>query len=245
MPGIEIAELRRMQGMPPLPKNRDWNYIDTTVYRPIEVPRAANTPEESLAADFRFPDDITASARRLSSYTYLPVDPYTRLPRNPRGATGSTGGVLWNVVNRSVTTLLSRRAGNRTSVLLVQLANELWAPPGGFEHPGESTRQAGDREVLEETGVKLDDTLPFIAIKQTMTDDPRDTDTRWVEDRMIHVDASSMPLSALHPTPCDVETIDARWFPLRHAPLDEMSSYFANRLETIRRELGQVSITVG
>ncbi|ONH00417.1 NUDIX hydrolase [Bacillus cereus] len=48
-------------------------------------------------------------------------------------------------------------------ILLQQRQNGIWGVPGGFVELGESTEEAGRREVLEETGVEIG-TLQLISV---------------------------------------------------------------------------------
>ncbi|HDR3652336.1 NUDIX hydrolase [Bacillus sp. SM-B1] len=51
----------------------------------------------------------------------------------------------------------------RGQILLQQRQNGIWGVPGGFVELGESTEEAGRREVLEETGVEIG-TLQLISV---------------------------------------------------------------------------------
>ncbi|MBJ8052977.1 NUDIX hydrolase [Bacillus cereus] len=48
-------------------------------------------------------------------------------------------------------------------ILLQQRRNGIWGVPGGFVELGESTEEAGRREVLEETGIEIG-TLQLISV---------------------------------------------------------------------------------
>ena len=48
-------------------------------------------------------------------------------------------------------------------ILLQQRQNDIWGVPGGFVELGESTEEAGRREVLEETGIEIG-TLQLISV---------------------------------------------------------------------------------
>ncbi|HFK1683161.1 NUDIX hydrolase [Bacillus sp. SRB1LM] len=48
-------------------------------------------------------------------------------------------------------------------ILLQQRQNGIWVVPGGFVELGESTEEAGRREVLEETGIEIG-TLQLISV---------------------------------------------------------------------------------
>lgn len=48
-------------------------------------------------------------------------------------------------------------------ILLQQRQNDIWGVPGGFVELGESTEEAGRREVFEETGIEIG-TLQLISV---------------------------------------------------------------------------------
>ncbi|PQZ54655.1 MULTISPECIES: NUDIX hydrolase [Bacillus] len=49
------------------------------------------------------------------------------------------------------------------NILLQQRRNGIWGVPGGFVELGESTEEAGRREVLEETGIEIG-TLQLVSV---------------------------------------------------------------------------------
>ncbi len=66
----------------------------------------------------------------------------------------------------------------RGEVLLVRLAygpsQDRWTIPGGFQEPGESLREAAEREVLEETGVR-GRAVRMVAVRSIAFHDRSDT----------------------------------------------------------------------
>jgi ADP-ribose pyrophosphatase YjhB (NUDIX family) len=246
MSGIGFRELRRLHNIDvPLPEQRDWSSLPVD-YCPVVLRRADDMPQSAYDFDTKSPLEIARCIARMSITPPI-LDHLTGLPRNPRGATGTVGGPLWYRVNPSASLLA--RHGN--DVLLVRLkATGLWALPGGFLHTNsthtrftETVEQAALREAAEEAGVVFDPNDAKRVDTQCLPDDPRDTDDRWVEERLVYIDASSRPKSKLRPA-ASHETVEAAWVALQDAPLDEMSSYFAEHLGALRAELGQRAIIV-
>jgi ADP-ribose pyrophosphatase YjhB (NUDIX family) len=113
-----------------------------------------------------------------------------------------------------------------------------WAPPGGFVEPFESVERAAIRETWEEVGIRLEDKglIPF-AISSLPSIN------------QFYVAFLARLESMLAPTPGAPEALDARWFPERDFPLDDIwepSSHFDlvpvfDRLRTGRFEFYQRS----
>ena len=82
-----------------------------------------------------------------------------------------------------------------------------WAPPGGFAEAGETLQEATVREVLEETGVRLD---PSMLIPLAITSVAHMNQV-YIMFR-AHIDEC-----ALHPGD---EALDARWFDEAEVPFD-------------------------
>ena len=58
---------------------------------------------------------------------------------------------------RLTVSAVAKREGGNGEILLIQRAdNGHWGLPGGHVEPGESVAQAAAREVLEETGCKIE-----------------------------------------------------------------------------------------
>jgi ADP-ribose pyrophosphatase YjhB (NUDIX family) len=56
----------------------------------------------------------------------------------------------------SVSAVVRAFAGSREILLMQRSDNAHWGLPGGYVEPGESVEQAAAREVLEETGYRID-----------------------------------------------------------------------------------------
>ncbi|MGM2820122.1 NUDIX hydrolase [Bacillus cereus group sp. Bce001] len=70
------------------------------------------------------------------------------------------GSRLLNLAGVAVAVFNER---GQIQILLQQRQNGIWGVPGGFVELGESTEEAGRREVLEETGVEIG-TLQLISV---------------------------------------------------------------------------------
>jgi ADP-ribose pyrophosphatase YjhB (NUDIX family) len=98
-------------------------------------------------------------------------------------------------------------------VLLVKRAKPpsagIWALPGGRVHWGESLAQAAEREVIEETGIRVKATK-IIYTFDSMTPDEAGN----IEYHYVIVDFLAHPVDPdAEPTPAD-DAADARWIPL-------------------------------
>jgi len=78
----------------------------------------------------------------------------------------------------TVDVVLLARVDGVLHVLLVQRSEEpvAWALPGGFVEPSEDLRAAAERELAEETGVRLD-----VPLEQLGAYGAPDRDTRYLE----------------------------------------------------------------
>jgi len=98
------------------------------------------------------------------------------------------------------------------SLLLVQRAHEpfqgQWALPGGFVEEGERTREAAARELLEETGLRLD-ALSLLGVYDAPGRDPRG----WTVSVIYLATVAGQP-----PIQGADDARDARWWPVAQLP---------------------------
>lgn len=98
-----------------------------------------------------------------------------------------------------------------THVLLVQRGNwpykGYWALPGGFIDEGETTRQAAERELLEET--TLTSTLDFAGVADRPDRDPRGRAISFVYAKQLKQRAIALG---------EDDATDAKWFDWRELP---------------------------
>jgi 8-oxo-dGTP diphosphatase len=86
-----------------------------------------------------------------------------------------------------------------------------WAPPGGFVEPYETTEAAAIRETAEEVGIRLEleRLIPFAISSLSLINQVYVTYLIKL-DRMVE------------PQPCAPEALDARWFPERAFPMNDI-----------------------
>lgn len=97
-------------------------------------------------------------------------------------------------------------------ILLIQRSDTgEWALPGGFLNKDESALEGARREATEETGAVL--ATEGLLIYQGMVDDPRNTDTAWIETSAFVFTTHE----ALEVTASD-DANDARWTALAELP---------------------------
>ncbi len=98
-------------------------------------------------------------------------------------------------------------------ILLIQRKNnpfaESWALPGGFIEPDETLLESAQRELLEETGLKVD-ALIFTGIYGDPGRDPRG--------RTISAAYRTPLLQGKPPVQAQDDAKDARWFPISQLP---------------------------
>lgn len=97
-----------------------------------------------------------------------------------------------------------------------------WALPGGFRDSGELGIDAARREAMEEASIELGEgTLVYAG----PVDDPRNTDTRWIETEAYLFNVAKADLHK------GSDADDARWFPLSALP----QQLYASHHDIIRR----------
>jgi nicotinate (nicotinamide) nucleotide adenylyltransferase len=170
-------------------------------------------------------------------------DPETGRPLNPLGRTGIQGrGLLgkWgpNHAADAIVTRISPTTGF-LEVLLIQRECGAWAIPGGMVDDGEAPLAAAYRELVEETGVTMDETPPHV-VYQGIGDGPRVTDNAWVETSAYHFHLSAeSSLNQATPTGSS-DALDARWMTVTP---DLIRTLYANHGELLSMALSQMRVT--
>ncbi|RLQ94205.1 NUDIX hydrolase [Falsibacillus albus] len=112
-------------------------------------------------------------------------------------------------------------------LLLQKRIDGLWGVPGGFLELGESTEDAGRREVLEETGIEVGelDLIGVFSGKQYHTIFPNGDEVYPVTIAYVTKDIRSGILKA-----DGNETLDAKFFEVNDLP-DELSPQFSRLIQ--------------
>lgn len=100
---------------------------------------------------------------------------------------------------------------DRTILLIQRGDTGEWALPGGFVNENEPTLLAAQREAKEETGIEITDEGSLIY--QGVVDDPRNSDTAWIEtSAYLFLHQNSPDVSGLD------DAVSAEWIPLDTLP---------------------------
>ena len=160
-------------------------------YEPPEYTADVVFQHEGQWAD---PADIKSINRKFVTRTRngdVPVLVDSRgRPLNPIGRTGIGGrGLLgkWgrNQAGDALLTSIDSETGCLQLLVIERKDSGLKALPGGMVDEGETIATTVARELVEETGAKLDfdvATLVFTGV----VDDPRNTDNAWMETTVLH-----------------------------------------------------------
>lgn len=181
-------------------------------YRPVEI-----TPDElrgPTAPDWAEPGDdptvIDWPARQAAAL--IPFCVVDGRPRNPAGRTGRAGRNLrsWgeNQAADPVVVAGDDAAGGLLVLLIRREDTHQWALPGGHVEPGETAHAALVRELREETGVDLADTVDPVVLARTLVDDPRATDESWIA-TTVALYRVAAPLA----TTAGSDALDVGWWP--------------------------------
>lgn len=119
---------------------------------------------------------------------------------------------------------------NANKILLILRAKDnVWALPGGFVDPGEDSHVAAMREAREESQADVADGKLFFC---GIVDDPRNTETAWIETSAYLFEASTdMPVQA------GDDAADAQWFRLDELP----ERLYASHQQIIDRALDTIA----
>lgn len=117
--------------------------------------------------------------------------------------------------------IVYRRAAGQIELLLIQDRFGWWTMPKGHIEPGETPRQAAEREVLEETGVRA----------QVVADLPAVHYVFWQNgsriDKFVHCYLMTLPSDAGAPVPQLEEIRKAAWVSIDR--LDDLPQYGNNQ----------------
>lgn len=91
-----------------------------------------------------------------------------------------------------------------------------WALPGGFVDPGEDSLTTAKREAAEETALEVPG---GILVYSGRVDDPRNTDTRWIETSAYLFTVNPQTVAA------GDDAAEVKWWPLDQLPADLYGSH--------------------
>ena len=239
-PIATVEQLRHGMGYPnsPIPRIRDWS-IANGVYRPAYYTAPSvfvESPEPEQPADW---DEVWNRALALTSAPVLLRDAQGR-PLNPAGRTGISGrGRLWNWgPNLSGDAIVTWDTPAGPAILLIRRSDTgQLAVPGGFVEGDEHSLVTAQRELKEETGIRLDmaarATLFFRGIADRAV---RNTDHAWIESTAYHIHLSEAEAARLHPVAGD-DAPEVVPILLRDVDLTQLSDNHADYLTEIKRRL--------
>jgi len=166
-------------------------------YKPeyIVAPSVLENDATKKSGGWADPEDFSQVTRKLQSYEEsVRMDKKTGKPLNPKGRTGLEGrGSLgkWgaNFAADPMITRVNPDTGNLEMIAIQRKDTKQLAIPGGMVDYGEDITQTLQRELEEETGVKVDMTHADL-VYQGYVDDPRNTDNAWMETSAKHIHVS-------------------------------------------------------
>ncbi|MBW8172492.1 DUF4031 domain-containing protein [Ornithinimicrobium sp. Arc0846-15] len=221
---------------------RLWAHVisDTSAAELHEFARAAGIPERSFEGDHydipaeRHAEVVAAGAmatsgtdlaRRLakSGLRFRKRRGERPLGRFERGLPAVGGPHTLDIIASpheppasSGATVVLITSGDQV-VLVRNASRPGWMPPGGKRDQGETLRESAVREILEETGLRLNpkDLMPVGYERITIT--PGEERRHWdAGDNHIAVYAAQVPDST-PVDPLEADVLEARWFNLKEA----------------------------
>ncbi len=177
--------------------------------------------------------------RNISSYEGNIIFDYNGFPHNPMGRTGIEGrGLLgkWgaNFAGDPIITRINPGTGDIEMLAIQRKDNSQWAIPGGMVEKGENIFETLRRELKEETGVDVP-TDDANQVYQGYVDDPRNTDSAWMETWVGHKHLSPDIAEKVNPRAGD-DARKARWFALNKKSL---ANLYASHGEFLKKALQQ------
>jgi len=111
------------------------------------------------------------------------------LPINPKeNPTANGKGTLWYLgPNHAADPIVTTWINGSPYILLITRQNGELAFPGGMKDQNENHRQTAERELEEETSVKLDFSKAKIIYSGIVYNDPRNTQNAWIETVAFHL----------------------------------------------------------
>lgn len=249
---------------PPFPVSQDLTKVGSTRGgQPAEAPSARSLPADGIydwseeSTDYAPVEYIgKKTAGRISaglpgfkaqadpyadyeSWTgeQITTDPSNGRPLNPTGRTGyaGLGSCSFYGPNLAADPVVTRDGIDGPEVLLIQRGDTgEWAIPGGKLDAGEEPWEAAQRELSEESGMKVDFSCAG-TLYQGYVDDPRNTDNAWFETTALHVHVSGEE-AAQNPVGAD-DAIASRWVPLNDATIASAYSDHGKYLEAAQQAL--------
>lgn len=219
----------------PVAQGTTWTTLDFQTYSPQDY----TAYDEDNPPDWADPKDPRQSAGYpdFPSYEGSISREHDGRPVNPLGPTGIRGrGELgkWGR-NHAVDPIVTRtNAGGYLELLVITRKNGQPALPGGMMEKGETVTEALERELFEETSMRV----RFVsarAVYEGLVDDRRTTDNAWIETAAYHLHLTegdhTVPDSSNDP---DGESSSARWMVLTE---ESVAALYASHPDLVRRAL--------
>jgi ADP-ribose pyrophosphatase YjhB (NUDIX family) len=188
--------------------------------------RAGLLPTEQEQAAF------TAQGLRLDSQG-RPLHPWAQdMLRNPHIGGVINRGFYYNWGPNYTSDTVVHNIQNDTILLIRRSDTGQWALPGGFIDGTEAADVAARREVAEETGIVLPDSIHMRLTYKGPVGDPRSTLHAWAETNCFVVDVTESP-------PCKGadDALEADWVPVTEALAGDI---FGSHKMLILQALGKV-----
>lgn len=170
-------------------------HIKSRTGQPEGYPKRFLVPDDKVDWNTDFPEYkpekfTHPSVLKRDKEKYQKIDT-EKLPQNPQGRTGIEGrGLLYNWgTNFAADPIVTKTINGKTYLWAIKRQNGEWAIPGGMVEDGDTVTKTLEKELEEETGMKL----MFDNVKilyKGYVDDPRNTDNSWIETVVAHINLS-------------------------------------------------------
>lgn len=173
--------------------------------------------QQGWADEEKDPTQIDWAARQAAAA--IPFEVVDGRPINPCERTAVRYGRNqmghWGEAQAADAVVTAVTADGQRWLLLVERADGLgWALPGGMTDPGENPYATAERELFEETGLRLPGWMLRHHGRPRYVPDPRASDEAWIVTRPMYVELDGFAdEAALPPLTVSDETPEVMWLP--------------------------------